>query len=150
VKTFFRSGTKLKDILCAGNKTKVPPTEKRGIYGLPCPCSPSALYIGQTSRKISTRMMEHRRASETGNFAHSGITQHKEACDANVDWDNPLIIATLSDKHKKRLQYNLRIRESLEIQRHDCGPGKGLNEDWGGYVRTQSWRPVFQKMKKGH
>jgi hypothetical protein len=25
---------------------------------------------------------------------------HKEDCDANVDWDNPLIIATLSDKHK--------------------------------------------------
>jgi hypothetical protein len=39
VKTSFRSGMKLKDILCSINKTKLPSTEKHGVYSLSCPCS---------------------------------------------------------------------------------------------------------------
>jgi hypothetical protein len=136
VKMSFKSGTKLKDILCAPNKTKLPQTEKRGVYALSCPCSPSSIYVGQTSHKISTRIKEYKHASETGNFVHSGISQHKEACASPVDWDNPDVITTLNDEFKFRLQYNLCIHEALEIQRRNCGQGRGLNEDWGGHVRT--------------
>jgi hypothetical protein len=74
VKTSFRAGMKLKDILCSAKKKKLPSTEKRGVYSLSCPCSPSSIYVGQTSRKITTRMKEHKCTSETGNFSHSGIS----------------------------------------------------------------------------
>ena len=36
-----------------------------------------------------------------------------------------------------------RIQEALEIRRHNAGPGKGLNEDMGAYVKTDIWDPVL-------
>ena len=44
---------------------------------------------------------------------------------------------------KKRLSYNLKVREALEIRRHNSGPGKGLNEDMGAYVKTDLWDPAL-------
>ena len=52
----------------------------------------------------------------------------------------------MQGKNKKRLSYNLKIREALEIRHHDCGPGKGLNEDMGAYVKTDLWDPVLRTL----
>ena len=109
-------------------------------------CKPDAKYVGQTIRAIDNRCQEHKRASEKGNWSHSGISQHKENCDAEVDWENPSILATFSNKNKKRLTYDLKVREALEIKRQNCGPGRGLNEDFGAYVKTTQWNPVFHSM----
>jgi hypothetical protein len=128
-KTFFKSGKKLRDILCSKNKTHPPQKDKKGIYKITCPCSPKSTYIGQTSRSINTRITEHKKATERQQWHHSGITQHKETCNLPVDWDDASTITTLSNKNKVRLKYDLKIREALEIRRHDCGPGRGLNED---------------------
>ena len=45
----------------------------------------------------------------------------------------------MNAKTKAKLKRDLRIREALEIQRHNCGPGQGMNEDWGSYVKTTQW-----------
>jgi hypothetical protein len=39
--------------------------------------------------------------------------------------------------------YDLKIREALEIKKHNCGLGHGLNKDWGAYVKTTVWNPVM-------
>ena len=52
----------------------------------------------------------------------------------------------MTDKNKKKLDYNLKVREALEIKKENCGPGRGMNEDWGSYVKTDSWNPVFNTM----
>ena len=52
----------------------------------------------------------------------------------------------MSNKNKKRLAYDLKVREALEIRRHNCGPGRGLNEDFGAHVKTTQWNPVFHKI----
>ena len=71
VNTCFTSGTKLKDILCSKNKTKIDPAKKPGIYKHVCPkCK--KVYIGETRRCCETRWREHQRAIEKGNWAHSG------------------------------------------------------------------------------
>ena len=49
----------------------------------------------------------------------------------------------MTNKNKKKLAYDLKIREALEIRRHNCRPGKDLNEDLGAYVKTSMWNPVF-------
>ena len=144
LKTTFKSGTKLQDILCAKNKTKVDPRERNGIYALTCQCGKK--YVGKTKRKIRTRMKEHQRAYVNGNWTHSGIVAHKETCPLNVDWENPEILDSLRGKNKSQLDYNLRLRESLHIAKEDTGPGCGLNEDWGGYLKSRAWLPIFQKM----
>ena len=142
------SGKKLSSILCSRNKTKPNPTVKKGIYKITCPSDDKAVYIGQTTRSIFTRSQEHRKAVEKGQWHHSGISQHKQTCSEPIDWDNPEVLANMRGKNKKQLAYNLKIREALEIRRHNCGPGHGLNEDLGAYIRTQQWGPVFNTM--GH
>ena len=140
------AGRKLGDVLCGKNKTQPPQNKRKGVYLLSCPCDNKAKYVGQTARSIESRMQEHKTATEKGNWHHSGMTQHKEQCQESVDWENPQVLATFSNKNKKRLAYDLKIREALEIKRHDTAPGKGLNEDHGAYVKTTQWNPVLHTM----
>ena len=140
-----RPGSKLKDVLCSRNRTRHEPLTKPGVYKLECPCSPSSVYIGQTIRPIATRGKEHERNAANGNYHHSGITQHKENCNAAVTWE-PEVLTNMTNKNKKKLAYDLKVREALEIRRHNCGPGRGLNEDMGAYVKTSLWNPVFHHM----
>ena len=91
-------------------------------------------------------MNKHRKAAEKQNWSHSGITQHKEFCQQPVDWENPIVITTMSNKNKNKLAYDLKIREAIEIKKNQCGPGKGLNEDFGSYVKTGAWAPVLNQL----
>ena len=52
----------------------------------------------------------------------------------------------MQGKNKRWLGYNLKIREAMEIRRHNSGPGKGLNEDMGAYIRTDMWDPVLNEI----
>lgn len=144
-----RSGTKLKDLLCSANTTKHDPVKKPGICEFQCPCSEKAKYVGQTARSILIRGKEHGGAANRGNWSHSGISAHKEHCKEEIDWTSPKVISTKSNKNKRKLNYDLKVREALEIRRRDCGPGQGLNEDFGAYVKTTMWNPVFHQMDKG-
>ena len=45
-------------------------------------------------------------------------------------------------------QYTFCLREAFEIRRHNCGPGKGLNEDNGAYLKTDIWDPVLNTLDK--
>ena len=58
----------------------------------------------------------------------------------------PPVITTMQGKNKNQLAYNLKIREALEIRKNESGPGKGLNEDMGAYVKTDIWDPVLRTM----
>ena len=89
---------------------------------------------------------EHKTAAEKGNWQHSGMSQHKEQCDQPVDWENPVVLKTMSGKSKKKLAYDLKVREASEIRRQNCGPGHGLNEDFGAYVKSTQWNAVFHAM----
>ena len=44
------------------------------------------------------------------------------------------VVATMQGKHKKKLMFDLKICEALEIRRNNCGPGKGVNKVMGAYV----------------
>ena len=50
-------------------------------------------------------------------------------------------IKTISNQSKqcrtKTNAYNLKIRETMEIRRHKSGPGNGLNDDMGVYLKSQ-------------
>ena len=105
----------------------------------------TSVYIGETRRSIDLRAKEHQRASETGKWSHSGLTQHRQHCNAPIDWE-PKVLSRASIKDPDCLKYHLRVSEALHIKREKCGPGKGLNEDYGSYVKTDVWAPVFERM----
>ena len=142
----FTSGTSLKDILCSRNKTHAPKNKKKGIYKYTCTCSEKAIYIGQTHRCCETRWKEHGRAITKEQWDHSGISQHYRECQEPFNTENFEVIHTMQDKKKGRLNYNLRMREAFEIRRHDSGPGRGLNEDNGAYLKTDLWDPVLRSL----
>ena len=146
ISTTFTSAPKLKDILCSRNKSKPEPTKKKGVYKYQCPCNPSSTYKGQTARAYDLRWEEHGRAIQNNQWAHSGISQHYQHCQKQFDKNNFEIITNAQDKNKKRLTYNIKIREALEIRRHGSGPGRGLNEDMGSYVKTDIWDPVLHSI----
>ena len=54
----------------------------------------------------------------------------------------------MQGKKKKKLAYDMRVREALEIRRHGSGPGKGLNEDNGAYLKTDIWDTVLNSIGK--
>ena len=143
VNTTFKSAPKLKDILCGRNKSKPPIEKKKGVYEYQCTCSDKAIYIGQTARSYEIRWEEHGKAIEKQQWHHSGISQHYQHCNHHFNKDNFESIKTMQDKKKRRLTYNLKIREAMEIRRHKSGPGKGLNEDMGAYVKSDIWDPVL-------
>ena len=146
VSTIFSSGTKLQNILCGPNKTRPDPQKKKGVYRYQCPCSDKAVYVGQTARACDVRWKEHAYAIQKENWSHSGITQHHQTCTQDFDLSNVSIITTMQSKSKKKLMYDLKIREALEIRRNKCGPFKGLNEDNGAFVKTDIWDPVLHTM----
>ena len=132
--------------LCTRNKTKPHPHNKKGIFKYTCPCSEKATYIGQTARAYNLRWDEHRKAVQNEQWQHSGISQHHQQCTNPVTIENFEPVHNMQDKRKRKLAYDLRIREALEIRWHDCGPGKGLNEDNGAYVKTDIWDPVLRSL----
>ena len=146
VTTIFTSGPKLQNILCGANKTRPDPQTKKGVYRYQCPCSEKSVYVGQTARACDQRWKEHGNAIRNGNWNHSGISQHHEHCTHDFDPLNASVITTAQGKSKRKLMYDLKIREALEIRRNQCGPGHGLNEDMGAYVKTDIWDPVLRTM----
>ena len=70
---------------------------------------------------------------------------NKQQCKEEVNGE-PKVLVNVTNKNKKWLAYDLKIREALEIWRHNSGPGHGLNEDYGAYVKTTAWNPVFNQM----
>ena len=132
-------------MLCSKNKTKIDSAKKPGIYKHVCPkCK--KVYIGETRRCCETRWREHQRAIVKGNWSHSGISQHYQNCDEPFDISNFEVVQTMTDKNKRKLDYNLKVVEALEIKKENCGQGKGINKDWGPYVKTDAWNPVFNTM----
>ena len=117
----------------------------KGVYRYTCPRH-NIDYVGETMRSFEKRDKEHNAAAAKGNWSHSGRTQHKQHCDAPIG--QPEILSRYNEKKKTKEQtkFDLRIQEALFIKRFDCGPNHGMNEDWGSYVKTSAWAPVFNRM----
>ena len=62
-----------------------------------------------------------------------------------LTWADWRCIAQKEILHSKNPKFDLRVREALYIRRYQCGPGKGMNQDYGSYVYTNQWQPVFNR-----
>ena len=147
INTTFTSGTSLKNLLCSKNKTQAPREKQKGIYKYTCTCSDKATYIGQTCRSYQSRWKEHGKAVERQDWKYSGLSQHYQHCNQPFKDENFEPVHTMQDKKRKRLAYNMRMREAFEIRSHDTGPGKGLNEDNGAFLKTDIWDPVLKSLQ---
>ena len=76
-------------------KDPVPDLQRRDVvYKIPCAACSSS-YIGQTGRKLSHRLDEHRHAVRQADFNSSALAEHAWTCDHAVDWSNVKVLPCL-------------------------------------------------------
>ena len=138
VKVVFKSAPNLKSLLC-NNKSKLPPNSHPGIYKLDCTCGAS--YIGESKKKISSRLEEHQKDIEKRKWS-SGCSEHRRDCSGTFEWTSDVTIAIQNDDRLRK------VREALEIKRLKTGPDQplGLNRDTGTISNSNSWNALFRKM----
>ena len=113
IQTRFSSTTTLRSTLHT-HKDKRPQDSQPGVYRIPCECG--KVYIGETGRSFATRLKEHKAAYKLGQWEKSAIVKHSQEKDHRIKWDESQLIATVKQWHSRR------IRESIEIKRHDTVP----------------------------
>ncbi|XP_065678489.1 uncharacterized protein LOC136093416 [Hydra vulgaris] len=137
----FKSPKNLQHILTTKNKPPLPINSYPGVYKLECSCK--KCYIGETKLKISSRIYQHQKNTYEGNWDYSAIAEHSKNCHGNF---------TRNNKNTLKVEinnFNRKVREALEIQRHECSPSDGgLNQDDGGYVTTSFWKPMFRYLNE--
>ena len=136
IRTVFSSPSNLKTILCSKNKSELRVNSKPGIYKLDCSCGES--YIGETKKKVSTRLMEHQRDSYLGKWSSSGASEHARSCHGQINWSGNVTIAQESRYVQRK------VREALEIRRNQ----PAMNRDQGNIATTDSWNGLFCKIKR--
>ena len=136
----FKSGPNIKTLLTSRNKTKLPKNSYPGVYKIPCSCGITP-YIGETKKKICTRIKEHQEYIRKEDWERSGIALHSRDCNGHIEFEQA---STLKVEFNN---FDRKVRETLEIQRHDAHFTKGgVNQDKGKYVNTNFWLPFFKHL----
>ncbi|XP_065662967.1 uncharacterized protein LOC136085574 [Hydra vulgaris] len=132
----FKSPKNLQQLITQKNKPRLPNDSYPGVYKLECSCG--KLYVGETKLKVSTRICQHQKHTFEGKWKNSTVAGHSRNCHGAFGWNNNNTVKVEEDYFKRK------VRESLEIQFHQCSPGEGgLNEDDGDYVTSSFWKPYF-------
>ena len=98
--------------------------------------------MGETKRRVLTRLIEHQEDTMTGKWEALGTTEHSKDCHEQFDWPHPKTLAKLSNIHEGK------IRESLEINNIETKAEynksiKLLNRDQGNIVNKNLWKSLF-------
>ena len=59
------------------------------------------MYVGQTSRQLSTRFQEHKHAFRTADFNASVLVEHALNQHHPIDWDKATVLTSESNLHRR-------------------------------------------------
>ena len=110
--------TRVKDRLREEKRSKV-------VYWIPCDCG--KFYIGETTRRLKTRLREHKEAHRKADKKTSAIAEHSWNTQHAIKWDETTII-----DHAQRAK-ELKIKEALTTPSLRPAPqqGRGYGERFG-------------------
>ena len=91
------------------------------VYQIPCQCG--KVYVGETQRRLETRVKEHRDACNKGDTGKSAIAEHQWDQQHQVNWEDTRVL----DRASRPVQ--LRVKEALYIQKTPTN--NRLNRDEG-------------------
>ena len=138
IKTVFRSGPTLRNLL---TKVKDPlPIDKQSnvVYEVPCTCR--KVYIGETQRRLGTRIKEHKDACVKNLTDKSAIAEHARTNDHPINWTERKILQRANRAMELVLKESLSIRTTPEDTR--------FNRD-SGYELPDCWIATYKKLKGG-
>ena len=130
VKVVFTAGPSLKDMLCQ-HKCPLPRNSQPGIYRLDCNCG--CAYIGETKKKVSTRIGQHEKDIFKGRWKMSGATEHAETCAQGFKFEEATTVKV------EPFYFDRKIREAVEIRAGRRSNVTMLNRDSGSFMKTNQW-----------
>ena len=90
-------------------KDPLPPEKRSGVvYQIPCSCG--KVYIGETVRRLETRMKEHQDACRKGLTERSAVAEHAWDQQHQIEWKEAMIV------DQARGSKELLVKEALHIQ----------------------------------
>jgi hypothetical protein len=129
IKVIFKPQNKIAQLL-PNPKDSRPHLETPGVYRIPCSCG--KVYIGETGRKISTRIKEHQRSAKYCHFSQSALAEHWMETGHSVQYDKATRLAPSQSYFARK------HREALEILKHP----DNLNRD-KGYQTNPIWHTAL-------
>ena len=138
IRAVFKSGPTLRSLL---TKVKDPlPIDKQSnvVYEVPCTCG--KVYIGETKRRLGTRLKEHKDACVKCHTDKSAIAEHAWTNDHPINWAETKILQRANGTMELVMKEALSIRTTPEdacLNRHS------------GYELPDCWIATYKKLKGG-
>ena len=120
LKVIFKSGRSLRSVLTKVKDTLPAEKQSKVVYQIPCSCGRA--YIGETTRRLETRMKEHQDACCRGMVEKSAVAEHAWEHHHPIEWEGTRVI----DRAGRSKEFQL--TEALHIQ---TATGELLNRDIG-------------------
>ena len=137
VRVVFTAGPSLNDILCQ-HKSPLPRNSRPGVYKLECGCS--SIYIGETKKKVSSRVNQHEKDIFHGRWAMSGAAEHAEKCSQRFKFEEATTVSVEETFHSRK------VREAVEIRMRRRKDAKVVNRDSGSYLKTSQWDVLLSRV----
>ena len=90
------------------------------VYRVPC-ADCDASYVGQTRRRLSQRLEEHKKCVTTGDFNSSALAEHAWTEGHRVAWDNVAVLASAADLTTRLSMESVHIRTTAHPLNRDRG-----------------------------
>ena len=131
IQAYFKSGNTIRQHMGLP-KDKTDKCDRCGVvYKVQCSiCSDT--YIGETGRKLKTRLTEHRRPSSSG--YDSAIYEHQSTRGHQIDWEHVKVIDSESRDLARK------VKEAIHIKLHD----PKMNRD-RGYQLSSCYDAIITK-----
>ena len=121
IRTAFKSGTSLGNMLSKVKDPLLPEDRSGVIYKLGCLCGD--FYIGQTGRSVNTRIKEHKVACRLAKLEKSAVTEHAWQDGHVIEWDQAEIVDAAKSTWERL------VKEAIHITL--APPGCRMNKDEG-------------------
>ncbi|XP_058819272.1 uncharacterized protein LOC131682082 [Topomyia yanbarensis] len=121
----FKPRDKIKNRIFTKLKDPIPPgKQKNVVYSIPCGTDDGKVYIGQTGRKLETRVAEHKNDAKK-NDARTGLSQHTLQVGHIFDFANTQILERIENQESRTTAEMFHIKmlgedKTVNLQR-ECG-----------------------------
>ena len=126
MKVVFRSGQSLRSMLTKVKDPLMIEKQAKVAYRVPCSCGEA--YIGETVRRLETRVKEHRDACQKGALEKSALAEHAWMNHHPIKWEEVSVI------DRARTAKELLVKEAIHIRLNH----PSLNRD-GGLELPRCW-----------
>ena len=151
IRTVFRSSMTLRDHLTRVKDRLPDMFQSRVVYRIPCSCG--KFYIGETIRRLETRMKEHKDACEKGLTERSAVAEHAWNEHHPIEWKAAAIVDKAKGRKELALKEALHIQLTPKEQRFNRDVGVELPVCWVATIRAlrRSLSPTTRpRLPRGH